>query len=444
MAIFDFAHIVKWLDVDVQVSGQIKGFRQDSRNVHPGELFFALKGEKVDGHDYLRQAASKGAIGAVVSQNYRGEDFGLVLLRVDNVLAALHKLATIVHAQRAVRVVAVTGSVGKTTTKEFIATLLQGKFNVGKTPGNANSQVSVPLTILNAQGDEEIFVIEMGMTNLHEIRRLVAIAPPEVAMITKIALAHAAFFPEGMEGIAEAKAEILSHPLTKLAIVNHQAARFSAVQRSTALKITYGLEEDAAASDFVLCRERELFYAREKEAVTPPFPLPFSASHLCENFIGAAAVARAMGMSWEEILPQVQKLKSFKHRFESVEKQGILFINDAYNANATSMLAALTNLPVQRQGKKRIAVLGSMKELGTFSEQSHTEVARIALSHIDYLLCLGEECMAMVDVFQKEGRPVEHFLELVEIKKRMFELAEEGDVVLLKGSNSLKLWELLE
>ncbi len=444
MAEFDFAQVVNWLGSDVAVSAKVQGFRQDSRCVEAGELFFAIKGEKVDGHDFLNEVATRGAVGAVVSKQYRGESYGLTLVYVDDVLASLQKLAKTVHVQRAARVIAVTGSVGKTTTKEFIATLLEGKFRVGKTPGNANSQVSVPLSILNLEGDEEILVVEMGMTGSHHIEKLIEIAPPEVCLITKIALVHAVFFPDGIHGIAAAKAEIMAHPMTKMAFVNAQAACFQAVQERDCPKITYSLEEEGEDSDFVLCREGSQFYAREKGERTSTFSLPFAANHLCENFIGAAAVARNMGMEWEEIIPQAQKLTVYKRRFEFIEKEGILFLNDSYNANLLSMTAALRNLPLARPGKKRIGVLGGMVELGIYSEQIHYEVAKLALSYIDYLLCLGEECTTMVELFQKENRPVEHFLDLSLIKKRVFELAEEGDVVLLKGSNAKQLWRVLE
>jgi UDP-N-acetylmuramoyl-tripeptide--D-alanyl-D-alanine ligase len=444
VAEFEFAQIVEWLECNIPVSGHVRGFKQDSRSVLRGELFFALKGEKVDGHAFLHEAAAKGAIGAVVSKDYRGEEFDLALLRVENVIASLQRLAKIVHAKRSERVIGVTGSVGKTTTKEFIATLLEGKFRIAKTPGNANSQVSVPLSILNSEGTEEIFVMEMGMSLPGEIERLVDIAPPEICIITKIALAHAEFFPDGLESIAAAKAEILSHPATRLGILNHQVAQFAAAQRCSCQKMTFGLETEGSDSDFVLCREGLNFYVKEREGRTSAFALPFTASHLCENFIGAATVAKAFGMHWSEIIPQARKLTAYMRRFEKVEKHGIIFINDSYNANPTSVSAALANLPRPRSGKKRIAVLGAMKELGPFTEQSHYEVAEFALSHIDYLLCLGEECATMAELFQKEGRPVEHFLEFDSLKQRVFELAEEGDVVLLKGSNSKKLWRILE
>lgn len=442
MAEFDFTQIAGWLGSSTTVSGRVRGFRQDSREVVPGDLFFAIKGERVDGHQYLQEIASKGAIGAVVSSTYKGEDFGLSLLPVEDVLAALHKLAKTVHALRNTRIVGVTGSVGKTTVKEFIATLLSGKYRVNKTPGNANSQVGVPLSILNSSGDEEVFVLEMGMTSRHEIERLVAIAPPEVAIITKVAFAHAVFFPDGLEGIAAAKAEIFSHPFTRLGILNHQVAQFSSANTGTCSKTTFAF--GAEDSDFLLCKEGEDYYAKEKGERTPIFPLPFAASHLLENFIAAAAVARAMGMEWSEIILQAQKLTVFKRRFEKVEHQGIIFINDSYNANAASMRAALLNLPLPMKGGKKIAVLGSMKELGSLTESSHREIAELALGHVDHLLCLGEECLTMIPIFNQAGRPAEYFDTMEGIKRRVFELAKKGDVVLLKGSNSKKMWLVLE
>jgi UDP-N-acetylmuramoyl-tripeptide--D-alanyl-D-alanine ligase len=441
MTQWDFAEIGRWLGSDVKLTGKVRGFRQNSREVLPGELFFALKGEKVDGHAYLKEVAARGAIGAVVSQEYRGESFGLPLVRVEDGLQSLQQLAKTVHSMRKMRVVAVTGSVGKTTTKEFIATLLEGRFQVGKTPGNANSQVGLPLSLLNLRGDEEVVVLEMGMSALHEIEKLVAIAPPEVAVITKIALAHAAFFPNGLEGIAAAKAEILSHPRMRLGVINHQAMQFEGMARRGCAKVVYGWEE---GGDFVLCREGVGYYIREREERSPVFALPFSADHLLENVLGAACVARAMGMQWCEILPRMKGLAVSKHRFERVEREGVVFIDDSYNANPTSMKTALMHLPAPSRGGKRIAVLGAMKELGEHTEEAHRSIAEIALKHIDHLLCLGEECKVMVEVFERAKRPVEYAETAEAIKQRLLVIAEAGDVVLIKGANSKALWRVLE
>lgn len=441
MAEFDFSEIVKWLGSNVDVSGKVRGFKQDSRDVLPGDLFFALKGERVDGHAYLKEIAEKGAVGAVVSKDYSGATFGLALIPVENVVASLHELAGIVHALRRTRVVGVTGSVGKTTTKEFIATLLEGKFRVAKTPGNANSQVGVPLSILNAAGDEDVFVMEMGMSLPGEMQKLVSIAPPEVSMVTKIALSHVAFFPGGLEEIAAQKMEIFSHPSTAIGILNQDAAGYSIAKNGSCLKMTYGLTGNC---DFLLCCEGSNYYVQEGKERTDLFALPFSASHLLENFIGAFAVGRAMGMQASAMIPRLGMLSVFKRRFERVEHLGIVFINDSYNANPTSMKAALNNLPMPREGGKRIAVLGAMKELGVYAEQGHLDVARAASSQVDHLLCCGEECLVMVEVFEKLGKPAEYFEEFEDLRRRVFELATVGDVVLLKGSNSKKLWLILE
>ncbi len=444
MAELDFAQIANWLGSRSEVSKRVLGFRQDSRAVVPGDLFFAIKGEKVDGHSYLGQAASKGAVGAVVSQDYRGQDFGLALVRVESVLGGLHQLAKTVHGLRKVRVVGVTGSVGKTLTKEFIATLLELKFRVGKTPGNANSQVGFPLSILNSSGQEEIFVMEMGMSLPDEMDRLVAIAPPEIAIVTKIAPAHVGNFSEGLEAIAKEKAKIFSHPLTQCAILNQQVLSFEPMQKGNCLKITYGLEAESIDSDFVLCKEGVDYFIREKGQRRLSFSLPFVASHLCENFLGAAAVARQLGMQWSEIVLQAQKLKVFKRRFERIERCGVVFIDDSYNANVTSMRAALENFPLPMPGKRRIALLGAMAELGRHRIEAHLEVANAALEVVDHLLCLGRDTLEMVDVFKAAKRPVEYFEDLEEVKKRVFALAQEGDVVLLKGANSAGLWRILD
>jgi UDP-N-acetylmuramoyl-tripeptide--D-alanyl-D-alanine ligase len=324
--------------------------------------------------------------------------------------------------------------VGKTTTKEFIATVLEGKFRVGKTPGNANSQVGMPLSLLNARGDEEVFVMEMGMSQPGELKRLVAVSPPTIAVIIAVELCHALYFQDGLEGIARAKAEILSSPETQCAILHASLLLFPCMQREGV--VSYG----APGADF----ELEHNVVIERGERSPPLEIPFSETHLCSNALAAIAVARELKMSWEEIQTRVALLRPFPKRFERLEVQGRVVINDAYNASPASMRAALCNLPDPQKGKKRVAVLGSMKELGRYTEGCHREVALAALLVIDHLLCLGEECAPMVDVFKQENRPVELFSDLAALKRRVFAVAEEGDVVLIKGSNSHRLWQIID
>ncbi len=342
--------------------------------------------------------------------------------------------------------VAVTGSVGKTTTKEFLAELLSAKFRVAKTPGNSNSQVGIPLSILNSHGGEELFVMEMGMNELNEIGRLVEIAPPYLALITRVGLAHVGAFADGIHGVAREKAQIFAHPETRFGIYNAANAEFSVLAETGCCeKRTFGFEKlCSGGADYMLRCCDATFVAEEKGVTTAPFTLPFQATHLCEDFMAAASAARTLGVSWPEIIQQATKLTSYKSRFELIDKKGVLFINDAYNSNPTSMRAAFANLPKPQRSGRRIGVLGLMVELGPDSARYHREIGEEALKHFDHLLCIGKECLPMFEVFMRHGRPAEHFLDFASLQRRVMGLAKPDDVVLIKGSNSAKLWQILE
>jgi UDP-N-acetylmuramoyl-tripeptide--D-alanyl-D-alanine ligase len=442
---YSLSVLAKWLNIPIFDSRLIHRIEQDSRKVGPNDLFIALKGERSDGHAYLREVAQQGACAAVVSKDYQGEDFGMVLLPVEDVLLAVQKMAACAYAKNPKKVIAVTGSVGKTTTKEFIAQLLSSAFTTAKTPGNMNSQISLPLFILNDLHDEEICVVEMGMSEPGNISQLISVIPPDIAVITKIALAHAAYFPEGLPAIARGKGEIFGHPNTKVGLMNVQVAAFQEILESgSCRKAVYGLEEDAGEKDFVLRRGEKGFQIVEGGVPTSWFTLPFTATHLCENFLCAAMVARELGMSWEMILGCAPKMQIYPQRFQIIEREGITYINDAYNANPTSMKAALQNLPKPEGQGKTIAVLGEMREMGTFAETGHQEMAECALQHVDHVLCLGGFAELIAKRFQEANKPGEYFLSIDELKSRVQALAQAGDVVLIKGSNSLQLWKVLE
>lgn len=426
----------------------IKGFAVDSRNTMPGCVFFALKGAQVDGHDYLLDIAQKGALAAVVSSSFQGEIEGLVLLKADDVLDFLQKLARDDLAKQKKRIVAITGSMGKTTTKEFAATLLSASFKVFKTPGNANSQIGLPLSLLNKEEtEEEIIVLEMGMMAHGEIAKLVQIAPPELAVVTKIAPAHLEFFPNGLEGIAQAKSEILTHPKTKHAIINSQASIYSAIDSNGSCKKTYfSLEKDRVCphKDFWMESEGEKLFICSLKEKSPAFILPFDAPHLKENFFAAVMIARYFGISFEKLIQTAKHLELFQKRFEKIEKNGVTFINDSYNANPESMKAALSHLPLPKAGGRVIAALGHMVELGSFCRQMHAEIGGYASQYADKLICLGEKCLPMKEAYAKSGKPVEHYFDINEMQKALFAELKDGDVVLIKASNSVKLWRLFD
>ncbi len=401
----------------------VSGYAIDSKQVQEGNLFFALPGKKANGWQFLKEVALKKAAFAVVPQDYQGESFGLQLFFVEDVQLALQQLAAMAFLHRKEKVVAITGSVGKTTTKEFIAYLLSGKYRVFKTEGSFNSQLSFPLSILNLKGEFDLLVLEMGMSQPKELEKLVHIAPPDIAVVTRIALAHAAFFLDGIRGIAKAKAEIFSHPKTKLAIISCQAHEF--VEIAEAAKC-----------------EKQLYSM--DDPILKTVTLPFAASHLQENFVAAYRVCKALGMTDEEICARAKELKPYPLRFEIVKKEGIVFVKDCYNANPESMRAALLNLPLPEPSKRRVGILGSMVELGPYSEMSHHQIGELALDRLEMLLCLGADCQPMVDLFKKAGKSAELFSSLDLLKTKMEECIQKGDVVLIKGSKIHQLWKLLE
>ncbi len=419
---------------------KICGYRIDSRAILPGDLFFAIKGQKVDGHCFLQQVKERGGIAAVVSEDYTGTDFGLFLIRVKDVSEALQLLAKEILTQRAPRIVAVTGSVGKTTTKDFIATLLEDRYRVGKTTGNFNSQLTLPICILNMRGDEEVLVLEMGMSQPGEIARLVAIAPPDISVVTKIGVAHIGAFIDGQDGIAREKGAIFSHDKTKWAIFDHDLTKFTQVYDAIkAKKVSFSLQEISA--DYVLSVGDALIDERGVRAHR--FDLPFKELHILHDFLAAATVARTLGLSWEDIHRKAMHLQVPKMRFEPFEKNGILFINDAYNANPDSMRAALKAFCLLRKEGKKIAVLGSMKELGSFSQNFHEEVGRFAQQYVDTMLVYGKEAKALADAFGEAKKPVEHFLDKKALAERLKSLACPGDTVLFKASRSVELEKVL-
>ncbi len=417
-----------------QSKGSQRGASVDSRLLTPGDLYFALPGDRVDGHQFIEQAAAQGACAAVVHNSYRAESFGLQLIHVDDVLDSLQTLAAERLAARQCRVVAITGSHGKTTTKSFLATLLSSKYSVASTPASYNGQIGLPLSILKAKGDEDVLVLEMGMSQKGELAKLVQIAPPDIAILLNVAHAHLSFF-NSLEEIAQAKSEIFSHPKTAVAIVNKELERL--VLNSE--RITFSTKDPTANFFASLLKENVHAYSMQKELFQTRFPVP-GAFNL-QNYLAAVIAAHLLGMSFEEITHASASLSLPARRFQQIEKNGILFIDDAYNAaSPMAVCAALHSLP---SNPRRFAVLGGMLELGEFSEEAHTQVAKEALDSVEYLFCFGKECLPMVDVWEKARREVHYFEALEELAVVLESQLQKGDLVLIKGSRGCAMENLL-
>lgn len=436
--------VAMYLNLKTGIAASVNGVNIDTRILKPGDLFFALKGDRVDGHNFLSEAASKRASAAIVASTYEGPCYGLPILKVEDPLQALQELTKEVLKEQKPRIVAVTGSVGKTTTKEFISTFLRSRYKLASSLGNYNSQAGIPLTILNhTTGAEEVLVLEMGMTLPGHLARLVQIAPPEVAVLTAVTLVHAVNF-KGVEEIAWTKSEIFSSPQTRLAILPREVTAYQEIiNQYSSNFVSYSTCQTEA--DYYLNPEKPSLLYAHKESLQRHLPsLQVPGKHNLSNLLAAISVARYFSLSWEEIAALIPALSLIPNRLQFIEHQEMLFLNDAYNACELSTKAALDTLPLAQAPGRKIAVLGSMLELGKFSDESHQRVGEYAVECVDQLYCLGEECLPMHRQFQKAGKPSQLFLERLDLVEHLRKILKPLDVVLLKGSCSKELWKILD
>ncbi len=414
----------------------------DSRRVSPGGLFVALRGERVDGHDFLGEAASRGAVAALVSTTFSQEIEGLQLLRVPDPLTALQEYAKTLVARRKQLVVGITGSLGKTTTKDWTARLLSTCYRVGATRGNWNTKVTLPLTLLEMSGDEEVIVLEMGMTHAGEISRLVQIAPPDIAVLTGLSMMHIANFPS-LEALGKSKGEIFLHPRTSLGILPREVPYYDQLRMmggcpkrdfsTESSEASYALKEVEGGVE-IYCEGQRVLRA----------PTHYLGRHNHRNLLAAISVAHAMEVPWEKMEEVIPTLQLPAMRLERVERGGIVFINDAYKSNVDTVKAALEALPTPSPGARRVAVLGEMRELGAFSHDQHVLLGEVALSHVDHLFCLGAGCSPTVGVWEAAKRSCQQFEDLASLEGALRAFLQPGDVVLVKGSRLAAMERLVD
>ena len=434
-----------------------RGISIDSRTVAEGELFIALKGEHFDGHQFAIEALKKRAGGVIIEED-KVRDIRWNGYRPSAVIAvkdALHALGDIAREKRrkfGTPVVALTGSNGKTTTKEMISVSLETAFPVLKTKGNLNNLVGLPLTLINLTEQERIVVLEMGMSVPGEIRRLTEIAEPDVGLITNIEGVHL----EGMgslERVREEKGELFRRMRQDGTIlVNQDDPRvIDLASEFHGQKITFGIDHPAEvmAKEIRLQEVGGTSFTLMMEGVTMEITLPFLGGHFVSNALSAIAAASLFGIELEKVKEALEHLSPSPMRMEVLRPQeGVTLINDAYNANPRSMELALEILS-QMKGKGRgIAVLGDMLELGEYSVEAHQLIGkRIGELSIDFLLALGEEAPVLVESAMRHGldseraRIVESHPEAISILKKM---ARDGDWILVKGSRRMGMEKIAE
>jgi len=433
-----------WPCTNLNSTIPLAGVSVDSRTICAGELFFAIPGSRHDPHAFLKDVAAKGAVAAVVSDSYQGPNFSLPLFRTKNPLTALQELAKALLLQSKAKRIAITGSVGKTTTKSFVEALLKSRYRTAASQGNQNSQIGLPLTIINHfSGDEEMMILEMGMTEPGNLARLLQFAPPDLAILNSVELVHAAFF-DSKESIAQAKAEIFSSPQTRLGIIHRDIPNFDKISSASPCeKVSFSTTNRKADCYLELMNDEEIRLKIYGQSISlSPFLLP--AKYLIHNLLPAILAARFYQVDWEAVNEVIPHLRLPKMRFEQVQRNNVLFIKDCYNACELSTMKAMESLPEPENSGRKIAVLGSVKELGRFSESCHENIFEAAKKHFSHLLLLGDEFLPFAGSHHSSQPYCEWFPDRCSLSKRLSQILAPHDLVLLKGSNSHSLWKVLD
>jgi UDP-N-acetylmuramoyl-tripeptide--D-alanyl-D-alanine ligase len=432
--------------VDVDLSG----VAVDSRAARPGVLFVALRGARVDGHDFAADAVARGARAVLAERVPFPLPEGCPVIAVPDPAAALTSLAVSLKARTGFRLAAITGSSGKTTTKEFTAAILARRFTVEKTPGNQNSAIGFPMSIANLPRTPDWMVGEMGMSAKGELSRLSRSFRPDVAAITNVAPAHLASF-NSIDEVAQAKAEILEGlPAGGTFVANADDSRVSAIaKRWTGRVIRFGRFAKVAEvrGDHFERAETETRFRLRTPTGEAAVVLPLPGTHQAINFLAASAVAVAAGATASDCAAAAPGLGPSPHRGEfRRHRSGALLYDDSYNANPASLRAALDTL-AEFAATRRIAVIGDMRELGEDEDIWHRELGKYAAERVDRLVCVGELARYYGEEAVDCGFPRSaiDYASTAEDAARLLEsMLREGDVVLIKGSRAVGLDRTVE
>lgn len=438
----------------------VNGLAIDSRGVTPGNAFIALPGERVDGHQFALAALEAGARAVLVTHpaNRLGAALteassrGASIVRVVDAVEAIQALASYHRGRLFCPVVGVTGSTGKTTTKDFLVSVLSRQFKTVATSGNQNNDLGVPLTIFNAGADTDVLIVEMAMRGAGEIARLSRIARPTAGLITNVGTSHIELLGS-QEAIAQAKGELASSVGPDGAVFLNGDDAFSETIAATAsAPVTYygycdgcrvtatGVEVDALSMPSF-----ELLIGQRRTNVRLCVP----GKHNIYNALAAAAVASHLGMEIDEIAQGLEDARAGDMRMQSFETaSGLSVINDAYNANPTSMRAAVETLAGITAATKRVAVLGDMAELGSLTELAHFRIGEdVARLGIDILVTVGERAKHIADGARAAGMDddsIRPCVTVAEASEVLDDVVDPGDVVLVKASRVMGLEAIVE
>ena len=438
------------------IESECDSFCKDTRILKPEDTYIGIKGENFDGSTLWEQAFEKGAKAVIIQNiNFSKNDLekweNKIIIEVEDTIEAIAKIATYKRELQGkdFQVVGVTGSVGKTSTKDIISNVVSQKYKTLKTQGNNNNNIGLPFTIFNLQ-DQEVAVIEMGMNHFGELSKLTKIAKPTISVITNVGTSHIGNLGS-RENILKAKLEILRGAKNPTIIINndndllHQWYEGNKIKKNI---ITYGIENSSTlqAKNAKLKEESSSFTCiLNQEEVN--IQVPVAGEHFILNSLCSVLVGKTLGIDNEKIKHGIETFELTKKRMDiTTLENGIKIINDAYNASFESMKATLKNMAIY-QNTRKIAVLGDMFELGGFSEDLHRKVGKeVVTQKIDILICAGENAKYIADEAEKQGMREEqiYLLSKDEILSKLKQLTKPKDVILFKASNGMKFFELAE
>jgi len=420
----------------------------DSRTIKKGELFVALRGENFDAHKFVEDVANSGAAGAIVDPDWKGKvPRTFAIVRAKDTLLAYQNLAANYRKSLPLKVLAITGSNGKTSTKDFSASVLGRKFRVTKTQGNFNNHIGLPRTILEATSRDEVAVWEIGMNHPGEVAPLARIAAPDAAIITNVGVAHIEFMGS-REAIAQEKGTLAEAVgKTGTVILNGDDPFAEGIAKRTSARVILAgidngtlrateIQQSADGSEFTILEGAHRCRAQ----------LSVPSLHMVQNALLAVAAGRAFGVPLEECAIGLATAPLTKARLQIKEVNGVQFLDDSYNANPDSMKAALQTLVELHADGKKIAVLGEMRELGSETERGHREVGQEAAAlEIDQLIGIGQMGALIVDAAKKAGLEKSSTVEsTADAAELLINIAEPGDLVLIKGSRLARTEDVIE
>ncbi len=421
----------------------------NSRNIKKNTLFIALKGERFDGHDFINRVVKRGAAAILINQKYL-KKIGAVnipIITVKDTVIALGDVAKLWRGKLKTKIIGITGSAGKTTTKEILASLLSEKFKVNKTIANNNNHIGVPLTILSTNEKHDVLVAELGTNHFGEIPYTAPIVSPDFAFITNIGDSHLEFL-KNRKGVFNEKCALLNETIEHdgKVFINNDDPILRTYGKTIKNKITYALNEKADYKTSIIGYDKLARPEIEIRSQGKYFKttLPLSGEKNVLNFTASYAIASELGLTNPQLLNAVKKIKSFNKRLEIKNHKNFTLINDTYNANPDSMKSSLDILNRIVSRKRKIAVLGDMFELGKESKNKHIELADvISKTNVDEVYSIGKMMKFMNKILNRTSKIHQHFDERDKLKRHLMFLDIKNSVVLVKGSRGMKMEEFI-